>query len=198
MPPSVSDISEPLAVEEVDAPVCDRTPSPSCGETSALSEAGAGSAKPTACDATDPTSSPSDLDSTCGESASASLHASINSTRKSVRFSIVHTREYEVEELEPDENDDIAGSYKTLGWEYTEKESGIDAHISESQQQRKEKYVRMIHDHIHRVEREHAEKEAEKLLKKKEKFRSRVLKPVWRAFLDAGSRSAMIIPTSPY
>ena len=197
MPPSVSDISEPLAVE--DAPVCDRTPSSS--EASAHSDAGAGvgPATPAACDATDPTSSPSDLDSTCGESQSASLHAPLNSTRKSVRFSIVHTREYEVEELEPDENDEIAGSYKTLGWEYTEKESGIDAHISESQQQRKEKYVRMIHDHIHRVEREHAEKEAEKLLKKKQKgFRSRVLKPVWRAFLEAGSRSAVIIPTSPY
>eukprot|EP01083_Nonionella_stella_P056803 149388_1 len=162
-------------------------------------------------DLTDLTSLPSDHDSSCdaldaiSESQSASIQSSQHQDdeagrKKSVRFSIVHTREYEVieEPADPDEQDeldDVPFRRRSLGWEYTEKESNIETHISDSQKERKEKYLDMIREHIERSESEREERErarevAAKL--KKRGFRGKVLKPLWKGFVEAASRSAVL------
>ena len=54
----------------------------------------------------------------------------------------------------------------------------------------------MIQDHIIRAEREREEREINEMMKKKKKgFKSKVMKPIWKGFLEAANRSSMVIPT---
>lgn len=148
---------------------------------------------------TDVTSSPSDNDT--ASTSAIDDDASLSESKKSVRFSIVHVREYNVvDELPPpdDVENDSEGPVrrKSLGWEYTEKESDLETHQEQARQQRKEKYLSMIQDHIIRAEREREEREINEMMKKKKKgFKSKVMKPIWKGFLEAANRSSMVIPT---
>lgn len=151
-------------------------------------------------DLTDLTSLPSDNDSACDESLTASLDASVmQGSKKSVRFSVVYTREFDVIEIDSDYNDEVQGSLRSLGWSYSEKESDLDTHIDEMKQERKQKYLRMIDTHILRVEieRQNEAREANEIarrMKKKNRFKSKVLKPLWKGFLEAASRSSVMMP----
>jgi len=150
-------------------------------------------------ESTDRTSSPSDTDSIYDELSLTSLSDSQpRRRRRSVRFSLVHTREYNVvDELAPPGNDKDEAVRRSLGWDYTEKESDLETHLKESQNERKEQYLFMIQDHIIRAEREKEERENNKQTLKKKGFKSKVLKPLWKGFLDAANRYALVVP-SPF
>lgn len=141
---------------------------------------------------TDITSSPSDNDT---DSTSAiDDDVSLSESKKSVRFSLVRVREYNVVDELPPPDGHIRR--KSLGWEYTEKESDIESHQDQARQRRKEKYLSMIQDHIIRAEREREVREINEMMKKKKKgFKSKVLKPIWKGFLEAANRSSMVVPT---
>ena len=158
-------------------------------------------------DLTDLTSLPSDSDSIT-ESLSSTIESASSSPisesvgRKSVRFSIVHTREYNVVELPPPDNDDDSYELprKSLGWEYSDRSSiDIEAHMEDGKKQRKEKYLIMIQDHIQRVEHKREAREEARLRAKNEKkkkgFKNKVLKPMWKGFLEMGSRSVIMMPS---
>eukprot|EP00579_Thalassiosira_antarctica_P004956 CAMPEP_0201896756 /NCGR_PEP_ID=MMETSP0902-20130614/45278_1 /ASSEMBLY_ACC=CAM_ASM_000551 /TAXON_ID=420261 /ORGANISM="Thalassiosira antarctica, Strain CCMP982" /LENGTH=181 /DNA_ID=CAMNT_0048429425 /DNA_START=213 /DNA_END=758 /DNA_ORIENTATION=- len=151
------------------------------------------------------TSPSSDSDSTSDESSSMSLQTSQQQCpKKSVRFSNVHTRVYNVvEELAPPGNDEDEAVRRSLGWDYIENEIDLKTHMNEIRKEReinffqreelrKESLTKSIQDHIHRVEQE-----KDKQPIKKKGFKSKVLKPLWKGFLDAASRSALVMPT-PY
>mmetsp|Transcript_20487 Transcript_20487/g.31042 ORF Transcript_20487/g.31042 Transcript_20487/m.31042 type:complete len:175 (-) Transcript_20487:190-714(-) len=150
-------------------------------------------------DSTDLTSAPSDTDSINDESSLTSLlDSQQRGRRKSVRFSLVLTREYNVvDELAPPGNDKDEAVRRSLGWDYTEKESDLETHMKESQEERKEQYLLMIQNHILRAEREKEERENNKPLLKKRGFKSKVLKPLWKGLLDGASRYGSVMP-SPY
>jgi len=150
-------------------------------------------------ESTNLTSSPSDTDSIYDELSLTPLSDSQpRGRRKSVRFSLVHTREYNVvDELASPGNDMDEAVRRSLGWDYTEKESDIETHLKESQKERKEQYLFMIQDHILRAEREKEERQNDKHPLKKKGFKSKVLKPLWKGLLDAASRYASVMP-SPY
>merc|ERR1711966_356152 len=100
---------------------------------------------------------------------------------RSVRFSIVHTREYDViEEKDANDSDEVQGSYRSLGWSYSEKQSDIETHIDEMKQEKRRKYLRMIDEHILRVEDERqkearlANEIAKRQMHKKKGFKSKV------------------------
>jgi hypothetical protein len=118
--------------------------------------------------------------------------------RKSVRFSFVKTREYNViNELEevPD-----APARRSLGWEYTEREIDLETHLSDSIKERNEKYNRLIIEHMARAERQQQEREKIEDLKKKG-WKNRVkrqLKSFGKGLLEAVRRSSFAIVTTPY
>ncbi|KAL7523422.1 hypothetical protein ACHAXR_000171 [Thalassiosira sp. AJA248-18] len=149
-------------------------------------------------DRTDLTSLPSDSDSTSDESSSASLQGSQRQGhKKSVRFSLVHTREYNVIEL--DSGDCLEAPRKSLGWDYTEKESDLEMHLDQIRKGRKDDYLRMIQEHINRAEQQRQEREKNKQQPRKKKgFKSKVLKPLWKGILEVGSRSVLVMPTPSY
>ena len=148
---------------------------------------------------TDATSSSSDIDT--ASTSAIDDDVSLSESKKSVRFSLVHVREYNVvDELPPpgDVENDSEGPIRrrSLGWEYTEKESDLETHQEQARRQRKDKYLSMIQDHIIRAEREREEREINEMMKKKKKgFKSKVLKPIWKGFLEAANRSSMVVPT---
>ena len=139
--------------------------------------------------------------SSCDDSSSASLplHASKPSGKKSVRFSLVHTREYDVvEDPASVDDDEEEGPRTTLSWEFREKESSdIETHQEDMKKERKEKYLTMIREHINRVEIKREEETNRQRLKKKG-IKSKVLKPLWKGLLEVGSRSALVMPSTPY
>ena len=154
-------------------------------------------------DVTDLASLSSDNDSSY-EQFMASLHVSDNQgLKKSVRFSIVCTREYDVIEEENDTSNsgEVQGSYRSLGWSYSEKESDLETHIDEMKHERKQKHLRMIDEHIRRVEEERqkearmANEIAKRQMNKRRGFRSKVLKPLWKVFVEAAIKSSAVIPT---
>jgi hypothetical protein len=105
-----------------------------------------------------------------------------------------------VEELLQGDNDVSDSPRKSLGWDYTEKESDIEAHIVEMKEEKKEKYQSMIskeiHNHIYRVEMQKKNNNAgERGKKKKKGLKSKVLKPLLRGLLEIGSRSALVMPS---
>lgn len=161
-------------------------------------------------DLTDMTDLPSDNDSICEEiTAASSLDESdrlreqvqedggVSCTRRRVRFSIVYTREFDVIV----ENEGSRPPYTSLDSTLTfiDTESDIETHISEKKQRRKEKYVQMIQHRINRVENEkEQQKHQETNIEEKKGFRSRVLKPMWKGFLEAASRPPMVMPMPGY
>jgi len=153
-------------------------------------------------DLTTLTSHQSDSESSCDEASFIASSSSLDelqetSIKKSVRFSLVQTREFNVvTELVPPECDDCDIVRKSLGWEFTQTEIDIETHMNEVKSERKEKYLSMIQDHINRVQEE-KEQEEQKPAKKKG-FKSRVLKPLWKGFIGAGSRSALVMPSHSY
>jgi hypothetical protein len=95
-----------------------------------------------------------------------------------------------------DELDTLCNS-RNLGWRFSDRVSDIDAHQTELEEEKKSEYTRMIRDHIERVEREKKERELHHRQRcKKKGFKSKVLKPLLKGFIEASSRSAFII--SPY
>ena len=160
-------------------------------------------------DHTDLTSIPTD------NSISDDDNESISESKKSVRFSIVNIREYELDgelgdDCDNDENKDANEQdqgqeehdthirRKSLGWSYTDKLSTIESHLEESKIQRKKKYVLMIQQHIIRAEEEKKLKEdklKEEALRKKKGFRNKVLKPIWKGFVEASKKSALVTPS---
>eukprot|EP01083_Nonionella_stella_P064544 168306_1 len=154
-------------------------------------------------DSTTVSSHPSESDSACDESSSLSLDGSQRQGRKKfVRFSLVQTREFNVvTELAPPDSDEFELPRKSLGWDYTEREIDIETHLDEVKRGRKDKYLSMIQSHIDRVEQEKEEKEKlqqQQAMNKKKGFKSRVLKPLWKGFIEAGSRSALVISNPAY
>jgi len=166
-------------------------------------------------DHTDLTSIPTD------NSISDDDNESISESKKSVRFSIVNIREYNlVDELDDDDDyydddDENKGANeqqdqgqeeehdtqlrrKSLGWSYTDKESTIETHLEESKIERKKKYALMIQQHIIRAEQEKVDREnklKEEALRKKKGFRNKVLKPIWKGFVEASKKSALVTPS---
>ena len=145
-------------------------------------------------------------DSCCtddGESSSNSEDDDHESTeehrhRKSVRFSFVKTREYNViNELEevPD-----APPRRSLGWEYTERQIDLETHLSDSIKERNEKYNRLIIEHMARAERQQQERERIEELKKKgwKNRAKRQVKSFGKGLLEAVRRSSFAIVTTPY
>lgn len=127
---------------------------------------------------------------------------SISESKKSVRFSSVYIREYNViEEVCADNDDDTNDDdeegpiiRKSLGWEYKETQSDLESHQEEARRQRKDRYIQMIQEHIIRGENRKEEQEKRKNENKKKGFRSKVLKPLWKGFIEAASRSSLVIP----
>ncbi len=139
--------------------------------------------------------------------------------RRSVRFSTVQTRVFDsIENDKPridglsvtglqeshvlenksviDYRDDELEALRNrddLGWRFSDTVSDIETHEHELEAERNAEYTRMIQDHIQRVERERRERELINQQKEKKGFKSKVLKPLWRGFLEATSRSSFII-----
>ncbi|KAL7479852.1 hypothetical protein ACHAW6_005571, partial [Cyclotella cf. meneghiniana] len=119
--------------------------------------------------------------------------------KKSVRFSLVQTREYNViDELpSPFDHEDEAPR-RTLGWNFTERHIDLDTHLMEAVRQRKEECARLIHQHIIRAEIEREDKRKETKSKKK-RFKAmmkRVLKPVAEGFMEAATRTNFVLSSS--
>jgi len=164
-------------------------------------------------DHTDLTSIPTDI------SISDDDIESISESKKSVRFSIVNIREYELDELGDEYYDDDDYENKganeqqdqgqeeehdtqlrreSLGWSYTDKSSTIETHLEESKIERKKKYALMIQQHIIRAEQEKKDREnkqKEEALRKRKGFRNKVLKPIWKGFVEASKKSALVTPS---
>ena len=119
--------------------------------------------------------------------------------KKSVRFSQVHTREYNVvDELPSPLDDEGTAPRRTLGWDYSESQLDIDAHMLQVMVERKETYARLIHEHILRAEREREEKKKENEKKKGWKARvKRSLKPIGKSFMEAAMRSNYMLSAVP-
>lgn len=119
--------------------------------------------------------------------------------QRKVRFSMVKVREYNVvDELPSPQDDEDVAPRRSLGWEFTESQSDIESHIIEVAKQRKENYVRLIHDHIIRAESRHETEK--KQPKKKNGFGSRIrktLKPIGQGLMEAAARTNFGLP-SPY
>ena len=120
-----------------------------------------------------------------------------DSTR-SVGFSTVQTRIFELVEVDKNfELDEKKPALDNGTWRFTDSVSDIETHQKELEEDRKAEYIRMIHDHIQRVELEKMERESDRKRqeqrKEKKGFRSKVLKPLWKGFIEASSRSAFTI-----
>ncbi|KAL3793285.1 hypothetical protein HJC23_003795 [Cyclotella cryptica] len=119
--------------------------------------------------------------------------------KKSVRFSLVQTREYNViDELPSPLDHEDEAPRRSLGWNFTERQIDIDTHLAEVMRQRKEECARLIHQHIIRAEIEREEKKKEKKLKKKgfKAMIKRALKPVGEGFLEAATRTNFMLASS--
>lgn len=91
---------------------------------------------------------------------------------------------------------------RNLIWRFADSVSDIETHQNELEEERKSEYSRMIDDHIQRVELEKMERELKRQRqeqrKEKKGFRSKVLKPLWKGFIEATSRSAFTISPAQF
>ena len=117
--------------------------------------------------------------------------------KKSVRFSAVQTREYNVVDELPsphDHEDEVPR--RSLGWSYSESQIDIEQHLQEVAVLKKERYARLIHEHIIRAEKKREESKNQK--KKGWKARlKRALKPVGKSMLEAATRSNYMMAAAP-
>jgi hypothetical protein len=134
--------------------------------------------------------------------------------RRSVRFSTVQTRVFEsIENSKPqmdesivdnkvaidDSDEELVGwlvgrptPQSDVVWTFTDSERDIEMHEHEREEERNAEYTRMIQDHIERAEREKSERELNSQRIEKKGFKSKYLKPVWKGFIEATSRSAFM------
>ena len=146
----------------------------------------------------------SDSDADEEQSDSDSLPSVNASRKKSVRFSIVKTREFD---LVDDSDNDIGhsasstASRTSLGWDVVaESQCDIDQHEDVCRRGRAERYDRMIQAHIRRAteneETKAKREEQRQLLLKKSKrgIGARVLRPIWRGVVEMGKASAHCMP----
>lgn len=139
----------------------------------------------------------SESDSTCNESSEDESRPR-QALKKSVRFSLVQTREYGVvDEFGSPLDDGSEPVRRSLGWDYVERESDLEAHMNEMEKERKEHHLLLIQHHIRRAEREREEREKNKRTRKRKGFGSKIIKPLWKGFLASGHRSTMVM-SSPY
>ena len=133
------------------------------------------------------------------EHSEADVKESQQQRKKSVRFSAVQTREYNVvNELLSPQADTEEVPRRTLGWSYSESEIDIEQHLQEVAVLKKERYARLIHDHILRSEREREERKKDQLKKKGWKAKlKRALKPVGMSMLEAAQRSNYMMAAVP-
>ena len=125
-----------------------------------------------------------------------------DSTR-SVGFSTVQTRVFEmIIELNVARPEALNAIEDELIWRFADSVSDIETHQNELEEERKSEYSRMIDDHIQRVELEKMERELKRQRqeqrKEKKGFRSKVLKPLWKGFIEATSRSAFTISPAQF
>jgi hypothetical protein len=140
-----------------------------------------------------------------GESSSSSEHIQEVQQMQSgqqhrVRFSVVRTRSYNVvDELSMDDEPDIPPR-RSLGWQYTEREIDLETHLSDVEKERKEKYNRLIIEHMVRAEKLKAEQERiEEMKQKGWKVKAkRMLKSFGRGLIEATSRASFAVGTTPY
>lgn len=119
--------------------------------------------------------------------------------KKSVRFSTVFLREYNVvDELPPPDAHEDEAPRRALGWNFSESQLDIETHLKEVLVLKKERYARLIHEHIVRKEKEREQKEKEQKKKKGWKARmKRALKPVGHSLLEAATRSNYLMAAAP-
>jgi hypothetical protein len=119
--------------------------------------------------------------------------------KKSVRFSTVFLREYNVvDELPPPDAHEEEAPRRALGWDFSESQLDIETHLKEVLVLRKERYARLIHEHIVRKEKEREQKEKEQKEKKGWKARmKKTLKPVGQSLLEAATRSNYLMAAAP-
>lgn len=140
-----------------------------------------------------------------GESSSSSEHIQEVQQMQSgqqhrVRFSVVRTRSYNVvDELLMDDEPDIPPR-RSLGWQYTEREIDLETHLSDVEKERKEKYNRLIIEHMVRAEKLKAERERiEEMKQKGWKVKAkRMLKSFGRGLIEATSKASFAAGTTPY
>ena len=125
-----------------------------------------------------------------------------DSTR-SVGFSTVQTRVFEmIIEHNVARPEALNAIEDELIWRFADSVSDIETHQNELEEERKSEYSRMIDDHIQRVELEKMERELKRQRqeqrKEKKGFRSKVLKPLWKGFIEATSRSAFTISPAQF
>ena len=119
-----------------------------------------------------------------------------------VRFSIVRTRSYDVvDELSMDDEPDMPPR-RSLGWQYTERETDLETAIAEKLRERNEKYNRLIIDHMIRAEKLKADQERIEEMKKKKKGwknkAKRLFKSSLKGIIDSTSKASFAINTTPY
>ena len=119
-----------------------------------------------------------------------------------VRFSIVRTRSYNVvDELPMDDEPDMPPR-RSLGWQYTERETDLETDIAEKLRERNEKYNRLIIEHMLKAEKLKAEQERVEEMKKKKKGwknkAKRLFKSSLKGLTEATSKASFAIGTTPY
>lgn len=127
-------------------------------------------------------------------------HLMQSGQRHRVRFSIVRTRSYNVvDELSMDDKPDMPPR-RSLGWNYTERETDLETAIAESLKERNEKYNRLIIEHIVKAEKVKAEQERiEEMKKKGWKVKAkRLFKSLGKGIIEATSKASFAVGTTPY
>lgn len=118
-----------------------------------------------------------------------------------VRFSIVRTRSYDVvDELSMDDEPDMPPR-RSLGWQYTERETDLETAIAEKLRERNEKYNRLIIEHMMRAEKLKEEQERIEEMKKKKGWKNkakRLFKSSLKGLIDSTSKASFAINTTPY
>ncbi|EJK46552.1 hypothetical protein THAOC_34776 [Thalassiosira oceanica] len=139
----------------------------------------------------------SDSDTADEERSDSSPSVISASRKKSVRFSIVKTREFYL--VDDNENDvghsatSTATSRTSLGWDVvSESQCDVNQHEDVCRRSRAEKYDRMIQVHIQKKEKR--EEQRQLLLKKKRGIGARVLGQIWRGVVEMGKASAHSMP----
>ena len=117
-----------------------------------------------------------------------------------VRFSIVRTRSYNVvDELSMDDEPDMPPR-RSLGWQFTERETDLETAIAEKLRERNEKYNRLIIDHMRRAEKLKEEQERIEEMKKKgwKNKAKRMFKSSLKGLIDSTSKASFAISMTPY
>ena len=140
-----------------------------------------------------------------GESSSTSDHLReeqimTSKQKRSVRFSIVCIREYNVvDELSIDNEPDVPPR-RSLGWQYTERESDIENALEDSRRERNEMYFNLMIDKVNAEKRRKEEQERIEEAKKKcwKVKAKRMFKSFRKGIIEATIRASFAIAKTPY